>query len=303
MRKTTLLITIAALVTIAACTKEKKNIIPPTTDDDNNDTPVVIQPVDTNQQPNETGIVLKGIGDINVGLYGSRFIDMQVECDSCFGEQISLEVTGAPKNVEMGFTNTLGNVGFTTTLSTKSRFTKPGTYPIQVVARSSKGKKKTYDIKMIIDTPSHKDCNGFFVWAFDSGIPDITLKTVDSMVVDSLIDNITFARINHEEDNLYFSRLIVSGVNGRYDSYNSAHPSYHVRLYFDCSTNKVTIPKQYIEGIPVIVIGTKNVFTIEGSGQINLTKNTYDIEYTSSYNNGTTFVTETFLLSKKLREL
>ena len=305
MKKRTLLIALAAIVTITACIKEKKNITPATTDDDdNNDTPVVVQPIDTSKpQPPAKTIKITGVEDIHVGLYGSRLLNMQVECDSCFGEQISLDVTGAPNNVEMNFSTTKGPVGFTTTLSTKSRFGKSGTYPIQIVATSEKGKKSTYDVNMIIDEVDKKKCNEFFFWSiFHPGDATYTLKSKNGVTIDTVITIKSFAggiTINHFEPNLYFS-FIAKAVTASSNSYNLLTAA----LYnFDCETAKSTIPSQIIQGRyngwPV----HDKYFTIQGQGQLNIPNNTYDITYTSTYNDSGSTVTENYLVEFTLREL
>ena len=303
MKKRALLIAMTVMVIIAACIKEKKNVTPATTDNDNNnDTPVVVQPIDTSKpQPSAKTIQIKGLEDFQLEVFGSRYLKMQVECDSCFGEQITLEVTGAPKNVELSLTNSKGPVGFTTTLSSKSWFGKPGTYPVQIVATSEKGKKSTYNVNMIIKAASVLRCNDLFEWATSyNGIAMYTIKSKNGVPVDTLVGNLGKGVYrSNTEANLY---LYVVPKTYNINSYGYVL-STNALFSFDCETSESTIPLQILQGKHNGSPTHFKYFTVQGQGKLNIPNNTYDIIYTSTYDDSGSTVTEEFLVELALKEL
>ena len=300
MRKSTLLIILAAIVTITACIKEKDNVVPRSDDDNGIDSPIVVPP----KPVANNGITVSGVSDINVGLYGSRVLDVNVKCDSCKGNEIFLSVEGQHTRLKTTISKESGFSDYNSTIKTVSSFAKPGKYPVTIIASTRKGQKVTYNKNIVVDNVTKGKCNEFFDWAWHSGSAVVKLVSFSGQAVDSQIANGLFIRNNHKEENLYFWQLTLAGnYNGRTPYYSNVTQSlYHVLFTFDCNTATATIPRQIIRGVP---IGTGNAkfFTIEGTGKLNVDSNTFEFDYTSTYSDGGSNIVERFKVTKDLRKL
>ena len=306
MNKRALLLVIAIIVTITACIKEKEDIIPKTKDKQEDSAVVVQPPIDTSGVDSTSkGIIVTGIDDIFVDLYGSKIVDLNVKCDSCNGEElfVSLEGKNIPNNLEIIFTQTKGLSGFKTKLIVKSYFAKPGTYDITINATNNNGITSSYKQKIVINTPTKWECNNFFMIGLDDGTFDETwlLKT-NSTKVDSLIPTAPGVLHNTQESNLYLNGLVL-GWNDFYGRYYRSWKtiSYHVLMNFDCYTGKLDIPEQTIEGR--VLNNINNFFTVSGEGELNLANKTVDITYTSRYKENNSTVLHTFKIIAKLKIL
>ena len=82
-------------------------------------------------------------------------------------------------------------------------------------------------------------------------------------------------------------------------SYKSTS-DYHLLINYNCLTGKLDIPEQIIEGRD----GGQSVYvTVTGSGELNMTNKTFEIEYLCKFKDGNTTVYQTFKLIDKLKKL
>lgn len=291
MKKNVLLLGMMAFVGFTAC-KKKENVIPPVV----NDTTTV------NPQPAlDTSITISGITDIHVDMYGFNSLPLTISRNSGLEEKVTLSITGMPQEIESEFAPSSGYASFTTRLETKAYFAKSGTYPVQITStRESSGKTKTYNVNIVIDTPTKKECSVLFQTSvFNSW-------TTYEPMLDTNVATFTSLTNNTQENQLYFRNVILAWNDttiGRYFSSPQTSSSFHVKVDFDCNTATLTVPKQTVRGRVLQGATNFRMFDIEGTGKVNKEDETYEIEYTTTYDDNGTPVTQKFVLIGQLRTL
>lgn len=296
--------------------KEKKNVVPQTDDDNVNDTPVVISPpVDTTKKVDtpivaNNGITVTGGDEMTVGAYGAATLNLNVKCDSCNGDELFLSVDDPNNpNLELGFTKESGYSDFNTEFVVKSYFAKWGKYNLTITATDRKGKKVSYVKKLNIDGSDKFDCNRYFLKATDDGYFDqirhISNATINGTInIDTLLPwNWKTQVMNNEpESNIYLRNVVVGWSQTLQNYLLSYKPNsdYHLLINYNCWTGGLSIPEQIVEGQDG---GQKIYVTVTGSGKLNLTNRTFEIEYVCKFKEGNTTVYQTFKLIDKLKEL
>ncbi|MCB0697353.1 MAG: hypothetical protein KDC07_08310, partial [Chitinophagaceae bacterium] len=144
---------------------------------------------------------------------------------------------------------------------------------------------------LTVDTLTTKESNAMLYSSLSNPLSSKDTTT------DSVLYTTTYIYNNIAESQLYLRSLLLAYndlTSKRYVSY-SATTSYHIKINFDSETGMLTIPDQLIEG-RTITNGNMATFTVKGEGKIDLKKNMAEILYTTSYDDGTGIVTQSYKL-------
>lgn len=280
MKKLLLAFAIAPLL-FASCAKKKITPIPPE---------VKTVYLDTSKTAaTDTSLIITGMKELRTVNWASFTLPLQVTRTKGEQQLISMSISGLPENTEHEWSSPTGYPNFSTNLKLEMNFVKSGTYPVTVAATTASGKSKNYNVNLVVDTMTTKECNAFY-----NAYASTSFKNRD-IAIDSVV--YIANSIFHQYNKLHVQDIVLN-----YD----ADPTKYYRLLFNtleevpvllvnCEDGTITIPEKVVRGLSWSGNSFKN-FTVSGSGKIDLQKGTITINYTTSFDNNGTPAVRTFRL-------
>lgn len=277
------LLAIAALAfTFTACEKKKSSILPP---------PEVDTVYIDTTKPVDTSLTISGISDVRTTPWSQVTLPITVMRNNGLEQKVAISVSGLPEGVKAEFSANSGYTTFNTFLTLEVGFLKPGTYDLKIMSASETGKSKDYSIQLVIDSVSKREANTLFIQRLTGGT-----QTLDS--TDSVVFTQTGLINNTLEHQLYLRNVVLQFSNTLTDfyySYIQTNSLYHVKFNVDVTTGMITIPAQTIQG-RAWSGGNLMDFTIIGTGGFDFDKGQYYINYTTTYDDNGTLVSNNYTL-------
>lgn len=291
MKKVLLVFTLAA-VTLGACNKKQSTDVVTVTDT------VYTSPKDTTK-PIDTSLTISGIKDVRTDVWGNVTLNVTVNRNSGAEQKVTMKVTGLPAKTKAEWSSVSGYTTFNTFLSVKSMFATPGVYPLTVTSETADGKTMDYNVNMMIDTPTTRECDEIFYMATNGA-----LSTTDPLL-DSIVATNTFIILNNMEGKLFLSNMILSWEQNNFTkTYRTYMPgsNEHVAISFDCNSGLIKIAEQDVTG-RAFSGGSTKTFKIYGEGKIDVENNTYEITYITEHDDNGTNVIKSFTTKGQLDKL
>lgn len=254
MRKTTLVLLLAAATTTIGCKK-------------------AFNPTGTQSIITDTSFSITTASSISTTGIGSKDVAVSLTHSGEKPKSISLSVTGLPTSATALFAPASGSTPFSSVLSIKTKLTKSGTYPIKIQAFSSgTAIGQEQNVSLIVQPTPRKECDDFFFIAM-GGKPIVTKYGQNNST--SYTKTTVLQKSSGE---LYFNDVMID-----YSSYSVLQRTSSSPLVFtvNCETGQITIDEQLVQ-YTSSAYGSGNV-DISGTGVIDFSTNTYKVTYTSRY--------------------
>lgn len=280
MKKTLLVFTLAAFA-LGSCTKKESTEVVTVTDT------VYKEPADTTK-PVDTSLTISGIRDIRTMVWDESALNITVNRNSGAEKKVTMNISGLPERTEAKFTSNSGYTTFNTILNVNTMFTAPGTYPLTISSETEDGKTMDYNVNLVVDTPTSKECKDMLIGSIING-----LTTIDT-TKDSVVYSGTSVLNNTLDGELYLYNMMLHYENSNFNTFRTfstgAGNNFHVEMMFDCETGMMSIPEQEVQGRSVSG-GRTEMFKISGTGMVDIENGTYYISYMTEYDdNGTAVV-------------
>ena len=282
MKKTLLGCTILA-ITFGACTKKESTKLPPPVTD------TVYVDTHSHSMPIDTSVVIAGISDLLGINWDEVSLDLSVMRTKGLEQKVSMMVSGLPENAKAKWSAASGYTTFNTSLMLDLMFVKSGTYPLTIASTTESGKTKDYTVNLVVDSMTKRECNNALL-SNASGSLSTTDPAIDSVVY-------TFTTLQNDFNNTQLSlRNVVLSFDmmptKNFLSY-SATSNYHVKVNINCEDGTLTIPEQEVTGRSMSG-GNTEMFTISGTGMIDLKDNSYWITYSTEHDDAGSNVVKTY---------
>lgn len=281
MKKLLLVFTIAAVIS-AGCAKKKITPIQPEVQTVYLDTNMHMLPIDTS-------IVISGLSDMNTTPWGQFTLPLSIIRTTGPQQLLTMTITGLPNNTRHEWSSESGYPSFNTDLHLDMQFVKAGSYPLKISGRMENGRSKNYDVTLLVDSMTQRECNAKF-YAYINP----TFKTIEPLI-DSTI---------YENTNVYFheGKLLTGDIvlvfdydpNNYYRMVTATVEDF-LTMNMDCENGILTILPQEVVGYSQGGAGLKN-FIVSGSGKIDLKTNAITINYTTTFDNNGTPATRNYTL-------
>jgi hypothetical protein len=282
MKKTLLGCSILA-ITFGACTKKESTKLPPPVID------TVYVDTHNHSMPIDTSVVIAGISDLLGINWDEVSLDLSVMRTKGLEQKVSMMVSGLPENAKAKWSAASGYTTFNTSLMLDLMFVKSGTYPLTIASTTESGKTKDYTVNLVVDSMTKRECNNALL-SNASGSLSTTDPAIDSVVY-------TFTTLQNDFSNTQISlRNVVLSFDmmptKNFLSY-SATSNYHVKVNINCEDGTFTIPEQEVMGRSMSG-GNTEMFTISGTGMIDLKDNSYWITYSTEHDDAGSNVVKTY---------
>lgn len=282
MKKTLLGCTILA-ITFGACTKKESTKLPPPVID------TVYVDTHNHSMPIDTSVVIAGISNLLGINWDEVSLDLSVMRTKGLEQKVSMMVSGLPENAKAKWSAASGYTTFNTSLMLDLMFVKSGTYPLTIASTTESGKTKDYTVNLVVDSMTKRECNNALL-SNASGSLSTTDPAIDSVVY-------TFTTLQNDFSNTQISlRNVVLSFDmmptKNFLSY-SATSNYHVKVNINCEDGTLTIPEQEVMGRSMSG-GNTEMFTISGTGMIDLKDNSYWITYSTEHDDAGSNVVKTY---------
>jgi len=285
-----LLIAVSAFaMTFGSCTKQTSTL-PPVTD-------TVYIDSNAGKEKVDTSVTITGIKDIRTTSWSAFMLPISVNRNVGESQKVTMMVSGVPAKAKAKFSSETGYTTFNTNLMIETMFLAPGTYPLTIASKSEKGKSMDYTVNLVVDSMTTKESTNLFL----SSIVN-SLSTKDTMR-DSIVYTNTNIYNNTVENQMYLRNVMMRYddlFTQRFISYNQSTSTYHVKVSFNSNDGTLTIPEQEVDG-RAFSGGAIVKFMISGTGSVDIKNGTFEITYTTSFDDNGTTVTSTYTLMGTLQ--
>jgi|GEM_PF-3338181 len=263
-------------------------------------TPAVLPPIkDTvfidTAAPVDISVTMTGVKDIKTTAWSMFSIPVSVMRNSGEAQKVTLKVDGMPGNVQAKFSAASGYASFSTSLDGDVAFIKPGTYPIKISGSTEKGKVLGYDINLVIDSLTKRECSALLL---NNIFNFLTTKNEQ----DSTIHNGAYITVNSKGE-LFLRMFVLShdtDPTKAFTTKDDINDGYNLMLTFNCDDGSLTIPDQIVTGVSASGNNTV-LFSITGQGKVDIANGTFEFGYTTRHGSSGTIVVKNYVSSGALR--
>ena len=244
----------------------------------------------------DTTYHVNGLTDIHAKTLGRELAIVYVVKTVTTDKKVTVSIEDLPKGVEHKIRYASGYPNFQASLELLVKFVPRGKYPISINTVAEGNQPKTYSINLVVDTFETSTCQYTFRNHFSTRGYLATNNIGE--VVPNVMPPAVYTDLQSKKTALFLSRIPLyqnkaSIGDSVYISSNGVVPSddpniHHVKFDFDCETGKISIGEQLVEGrLYPYSFNAIDTFIVNGSGFVDLEKETYTIKYISKSKNDT----------------
>lgn len=225
---------------------------------------------------------IAGIGDITMQTFDTANMQLSAISNTVEDNIVTLSISGLPNKVEYKFDSNPTTAPFNNSLRLTTNFAYKSTYPVTITATSDKYGSKDYSFNLILQEMSDGDCNKTLYNRIDINNKATHLINGNNNIVSEVNYNYQLQKnINSQTHKMYLGNLYLMDRDNApcYTSANYNTPTdkqQQVEVIIKCTDGMIVLPTQQV----IATNGsTTDTATISGTGEINIEKGTYHINY------------------------